>query len=503
MKENNFDIIFISANSVTIELNNNDCYYTEEYSLFLDDKEYKFNKNVVSIYDLLPNTLYKIRINDTSKEFMTLNKKFIYYDNKGVLDDTKSIQDILDNIKEDEVLVLNDTYHVISLFVKDNTSIYLTKNAKLIGETDRTKYPILKADEYLNGLPLGTWEGRSEDSFSSIINLLGVRNVNIYGEGVIDCNACNSDWWINHRELRIARRPKGIFIHTSKDVVFEGFKVCNTPSWNQHSFYSENLSYINLRLENPFDSPTTDGCDPESCNNVKIIGNFISVGDDCIAIKSSKIELARIYKRPSSNIIIRNNLMNHGHAGVTLGSENSGGINNVVVNKCVFKSTDRGLRIKSQRGRGDLAIMSNIVFDNIIMDSVLSPFVINAFYKAGNDNIDYRFSKQYIPKDETTPSFKEFKFSNIECKNVSYGVGFFLGLPESIIEYIELNNINITYNKDAKEGIMAMCADSLKYKNVGFVCENVGTLKLNNVNFIDEATQKFILKNVSEIIENN
>ena len=497
------NILFLSANSITIEIVNNDAYYTKKYDIYLNDEFIKENdKNVFSLYDLLPNKEYKLKICDDVIEFKTLNKKLIkffkYYND---IDDTLYIQKALEDLGQDETLVIDDIYNVTSLFLKDNNSIYLTKNAKLIGQTDRNKYKILKHDEFLNGKPLGTWEGCADDSFASIINMLGVKNVSIYGEGIVDCNAQNSDWWVNHREKRIARRPKGIFIHTSFNVTLEGIKVCNTPSWNQHPFYSTNLNYLNLKLENPWDSPTTDGCDPESCNNVNIIGNIISVGDDCIAIKSGKIDFAKKYHTPSQNIVIRNNLMNHGHAGVTLGSENSGGINNVFVSNCLFMGTDRGLRIKSQRGRGNKAIIENVHFNNIVMNGVKSPFVINAFYKAGNDVIDYRFDRGYYPINELTPRLNSFKFENIICNNVCYGVGYFLGLPEAPIESIELKNVVISYNRLTEAGEMAMNGAFELHKNASFVCENVNKITLNNVVFNDKPLEDIVLKNVLNYIE--
>ena len=61
-----------------------------------------------------------------------------------------------------------------------------------------------------------------------------------------------------------------------------------------------------MKLISPKVSPNTDGCDPESCENVDIIGVHFSVGDDCIAIKSGKIYMGRKYKKPSSNFNIRN-----------------------------------------------------------------------------------------------------------------------------------------------------------------------------------------------------
>lgn len=112
-----------------------------------------------------------------------------------------------------------------------------------------------------------------------------------------------------------------------------------------------------------------------------IVGTRISVGDDCIAIKSGKLGFARKYRTPSSHITVRNCLMEYGHAGVTIGSENSGGVKDVLVTNCLFRMTDRGLRIKSQRGRGNLAVIEGITFRNITMEDVKSPFVLMPFIK--------------------------------------------------------------------------------------------------------------------------
>lgn len=490
-------VLFVSSLSVSIELLNNDCFYTNEYDIYLNDKFIKREKkNTFSLYDLTPNTSYTVKVNDKEIEFKTLNKRVVVF--KG---DSSDLQDSINSLKEDEVLVIDGKYDVVNLFLKSNIEIYLTKNALLLGEIDRNKYHILKEDEFLNGKPLGTWEGHEDDSFASIITGLGVSNCLLYGEGVIDCNAHNSDFWINHRVKRIARRPKGIFLHTCKNITLEGITVCNTPSWNQHPFYSSDINYYNVILTNPQNSPTTDGIDPESCNNVNIIGCVISVGDDCIAVKSGKIGFAKKYHTPSSNITIRNCLMKHGHAGVTLGSENSGGINNLSVSQCYFNETLRGLRIKSQRGRGSEAIIDNISFDNITMNGVSAPFVINAFYKAGNDEYDYRFDRNIKEVDDGTPFFKGFTFKNIRCLNVSYGVGFFLGLPESRINSIILENIDISYNKCASGGAMAQTHEAEEFKNIGFYCENIGVLSLKNVRFLDEPVEKYIIKNVKRIEE--
>lgn len=495
-------LLLVTPTSVSVELENNDCYSTDSYEVFLNGECVGAKtENVFSLYNLSIGEHYHLEIRRAGyteqAEFDTLPyKEVVYHSTKDGTseNDTQSLQKAIDALTENQFLTILGTYRVTALFLRDNTMINLSKGSKLIGETDRTLFPILSSQEELNGIVKGTWEGCADDSFASIITGLGVSHCCIYGEGVIDCNAHNSDWWINHREKRIARRPKGIFLHTCRDITLEGITVCNTPSWNQHPFYSKDLKYINLTLINPPNSPTTDGIDPESCDNVLIVGTKISVGDDCIAIKSGKLDFARKYRTPSTNITVRNCLMERGHAGVTLGSENSGGINNVLVTKCVFSHTDRGLRIKSQRGRGDLAVIEEITFRNILMSDVKSPFVINAFYKAGNDVEDDRFYRGLQPITDLTPQFGEFLFEDIRCKDVSFGVGFFLGLPESPIQKVSLHNVEISFKVDAEPGEMAMTAWKETFCKVGFVCENLDELELQSVEFLNNPSEKFVLK---------
>ena len=90
--------------------------------------------------------------------------------------------------------------------------------------------------------------------------------------------------------------------------------------------------------------------------------------------------MGKKYKVPSRNIKIRQCLMENGHGAVTIGSEMAAGVKEVTVKDCIFRHTDRGLRIKTRRGRGKDAVLDEIIFENIDMDHVMTPFVANCFY---------------------------------------------------------------------------------------------------------------------------
>lgn len=159
------------------------------------------------------------------------------------------------------------------------------------------------------------------------------------------------------------------------------FMVHNSPNWTIHPVRCENVTIDNLTIVNPFDSPNTDGIDPESCRNVRITGCHIDVGDDCIAVKAGTEDA--LEDVPCENIAITGCTMVHGHGGVVLGSEMSGGIRRVSITGCVFDGTDRGIRIKSRRGRG--GAVEDVSVTGIVMNDVLCPLVINLMYFCGKD----------------------------------------------------------------------------------------------------------------------
>ena len=284
-----FNIIFKSSRSITIELDNQDVFYTKQYDVFLNGNKIMegVNKNICSIYNLIPSTDYTLEISrgetkeslefTTEEEYVTLNVKDFGVKGDGVTLDTACIQGcILSCPDKGRVYFPKGNYYTGPIFLKSNITIELDKDAHIIADIDRNHYPILpgmiyttdEKDEY----NLGSWEGNPLDCFASIITGINVENVKIIGQGIIDGNAPNSDWWIDVRTRRIAWRPRGVFLNHCKNISFQGVTVTNTPSWNLHPYFSENLKFIDMNLINPKNSPNTDGCDPESCKNVDIIG---------------------------------------------------------------------------------------------------------------------------------------------------------------------------------------------------------------------------------------
>lgn len=493
-------ILNITSRSVTIELDSDKPYFHErEYTVYLNGAEIlKDNRNVFTLFDLIPDTDYCVKVLNEEIKFITSPESTFFnvldFNAKGdgISDDTIFIQAAIMASKDNGCVYLpKGTYLVSSLFLKSNLTLYLDKNAKIIAKTDRNEFPTYPSESNI-----ATWEGSIRKCFTSIINCVNVENVNIIGGGTIDCQARNSDWYIDHRNIRIACRGNAVFYSRSKNINLIGLSIKDTQSYAVHPLFSENLKFYNLKIENNPNMPTTDGIDPDFSSNIEIKGNYISVGDDCIAIKSGTYELAKECLSSSKNIVISNNYMEKGHGGVVFGSESSGGITNVLIEKCIFKNTDRGFRLKTRRGRGRIGSIDNVIFRNVYMDNVKTPFVVNMYYnmgpKGGHEEYVWTYEKQ--PFTDLTPVVGKFKFENIVCENVEYAAGCFLGLPESKIQSLEFHNVTFNYKDEAEEGIPAMIEHPFKLCKAGLFALNVDDIKLESTVFNGLATEEIISK---------
>ena len=493
------NIVLINSRSFTFEINNTDRFYLKnKLEVKIGKQKFEIEKIVNSVYDLEPETNYTLEIYDngellikkdfiTESESFSLNVKRFGAKGDGVSNDTLPLQTaIMSCPKNGRVYIPKGKYLVTSLFLKNDITIELAAGAEILGDTNRDNFGILpglieneKDEEYY----LGTWEGNPLDSFSSIITGINIENVKIIGEGVINGQASKENWWNNPKIKREAWRPRTIFLNKCKNITIEGVTIKNSPSWTVHPFFSENLKFINLKIQNPADSPNTDGIDPESCKNVEYIGIDFSVGDDCIAIKSGKLYLGEKLKTPSENFQIRNCLMKYGHGGVVIGSEMSGGVKNINIEKCIFYKTDKGIRVKTRRGRGEQGVIDGIIVKDVYMDEVKVPFVFNSFYFCDPDGkTEYVYTKEKLPVDKRTPHIKNLEFENIVCIETEVCAGFLYGLPEKPIENIKFKNINISFtNKDVEADYPAMMSHIEKESKGGFFIANAENVKFENV----------------------
>ena len=515
-----FSILFATSRKAVIEVEDFGVWETTKpYEIWLDgEKVLESQKAVETVTGLKPDTVYRAQIrtaDDQSEEVelktryesVTLNVKRFNAMGDGVHDDTAAIQAaIMACPKDGRVYLPKGVYRVTSLSLKSDLCIDLDDEAVLSGSVVREDIPVLpgmiQSQDETFDYNLGTWEGNPLDCFASLFTGIHVSNVVITGGGVLDGNASEENWWEDDRAKIIAFRPRMIFLNHCENVTVHGLTIQNSPSWNLHPYFSKNIRFLCLTILNPWDSPNTDGMDPESVNGLEVVGVHFSLGDDCIAVKSGKYYMGHKYKEPSQNIEIRQCWMQNGHGAVSIGSEMAGGVKNLHAHKCIFDNTDRGLRIKTRRGRGKDAAIENICFEDIQMDQVRTPFVVNSFYNCCDPDAhsDYVKCKSPLPVDERTPSVNHLTFRNIVCHNCHAAGAFIYGLPEQKIDRVEMENIQVDYAENPVPMEPAMMDDLGETTLMGLYINNAKELILNNVTVEGNEGDAFDFHNIDRLV---
>jgi len=252
--------------------------------------------------------------------------------------------------------------------------------------------------------------------------------------------------WDNNNFLR----PAFIQFYDCKNIQIKDVTIVNSPFWTVNPELCDNVTVTGVTIKNPADSYNTDGINPSSCSNVHIANCHISVGDDCITLKSGRDEDGRRIARAAENITITNCTMLNGHGGVVIGSEMSGDVRKVTISNCVFDGTDRGIRIKSMRGRG--GVVEEIRVSNIVMKNIR--------YEAIKMNMEYQKTENE-PITERTPRFRNIHISDLTASETKQA-GSLLGLNEMYIENVTFNNINI----DAQKGFEFQNVKNIEFHQV-------------------------------------
>lgn len=385
------------------------------------------------------------------------------------------------------VYVPAGTFRTGAIFLKNNIELHLSPGAVLSFSTDPEDYPVVES----------RWEGVNRQVHASCIYGENLENISLTGSGMLDGNG--HPWWEKHRnapeDLQFPR-PKLISFDGCRRVTIKDLNLRNSPSWTVNPIRCHDVTIDNLSIFNPADSPNTDGINPESCRNVRISNCSIDVGDDCIAIKSGTEDSEQ--RITCENITITNCTMVHGHGGVVLGSEMSGGIRNVTISNCVFQQTDRGIRLKSRRGRG--GTIEDIRVTNIVMDQVICPFILNLYYFCGPRGKDkYVWDKNPYPVTEETPCFRRIHFDHITARNVHASAGFLYGLAEQYVSEITFTNIDISMAEPAIPGLPAMMSGLEEMQKRGFYLGNVRDILFQQVTIENHEGPAFYIENGEDV----
>lgn len=318
-------------------------------------------------------------------------------------------------------------------------------------------------DDYLP-VVLTRFEGVELMNYSPLIYAYGQTNIAVTGKGTLDGQANNDHWWnwVGKKEfgwkegmpkqsdpenepklMQMAAqgvpvedrvfgkghymRPTMVEFYNCKNILIGGVTLINAPFWLIHPTLSQNIT-IDGVVTNSL-GPNNDGCDPESCSDVMIKNCSFTDGDDCIAIKSGRDEDGRRVNVPSKNIIVQDCDMKDGHGGVVIGSETSGGVENVYAQNCIMNSPhlERAIRIKSNACRG--GVMKNFYFRNIKVGEVREAVV----------KINMLYEKEKAAKCNFPPSLSGVFVSNVVSQKSKYAI-YIEGLGSKPVKDIHIED---------------------------------------------------------------
>ena len=415
------------------------------------------------------------------------------------------------------VVVPSGTYLTGPIVLKSHVELHVEDGATILFSRDYADYPLVGTD----------WEGLPDVRCMSPIWGEDLVNVAITGKGALNgqgeawrpvkrkkmtgeqwegllasggvLNEARDVWYptrgardggklvdelrASGRELRVddfasareALRPNMVKLTRCKQVLLDGPTFRNSAAWNVHLLLCQNVTVRNVTILNPWWSQNGDALDIDACRDVTIEHSTFDAGDDAICIKSGKDEPGRRRGVPCENVAIRNCTVLHGHGGVTIGSEMSGGVRNVSVTNCLFRGTDIGLRFKTTRGRG--GVVENVDVTNIAMHDIRHEAIgINMYYFVKDPRPE--------PVSERTPVFRSFRFGNITCDGAATAIEL-RGLPEMPVENMTLENVRMR----AQRGAMLSDAKDVTLRNVvldvgevpAVYAHNIANLKMENV----------------------
>jgi len=377
--------------------------------------------------------------------------------------------------------------------LKSRTDLHLAFGAVVRFSSDPELYPIIKT----------SFEGLDTRRCTSPLSANDAHDISITGEGVFDGSGdawrplkkgkvTGSVWkkkiasggvlnekgdiWYPDEDYLVAERtanmnvpdpslpdaavkrflrPVMVSLRGCTNVLMEGCTYQNSPAWNLHPMLCTNLIIKGVTVRNPAWSQNGDGIDIESCTNTLLLDSSFDCGDDGICIKSGKDEDGRRRGVPCKNLIIDGCTVYHGHGGFVVGSEMSGGVQNVKIANCRFLGTDVGLRFKSCRGRG--GVVEGIWISDISMTDIVAEGLLFDLHYGGKSAVealedgDQPDMKEYLA-DETTPAFRDIHIRDVRCDGAGRAI-YVNGLPEMPVRNIELQHCLFRSTKGAEINI--------------------------------------------------
>lgn len=435
------------------------------------------------------------------------------------------------------VVVPKGSFVTCPIMMKSNINLHLDKGALVIFSSDFNQYPLV----------VSTFEGVDAVRCRSPFTAEHLENIAITGEGIMNGNgfywrplpkdkqtesqwkahlkkyggvvSANGKMWYSSEkalkgsltnnigkltegktvsdfeDIKDYLRPNMIRIFQCKNILIDGVTFENSPAWTTHINASEHITIRNLTVKNPWYGTNTDALDLESSKNALVEDCHFDTGDDGICIKSGRDAEGRKKGMPTKDVIVNNCVVYHAHGGFVVGSEMSGGVNNMFVSNCTFIGSDIGLRFKTTRGRGGM--VENIYVNKVNMKDIPAEAILFDMYYMAKDPVVLSGEKREPPKveikpvDESTPQFQHFYFRNITCDQAAKGI-FVRGIPEMHIKDILIEHavMNVDEGIDIQEASNITLNDvTMMTKNTNPVAYvlNSDNITINNLKYKDSA----------------
>ena len=366
--------------------------------------------------------------------------------------------------------------------LESGIDLHLERGALVVFDPDPSRYPVIDTN----------FEGLDTRRCTSPLNATGVHDISITGEGIFDGSGeywrelkrykvpekfweakirtgiVRDDVWypaegyykarltcpnfnvpdpsLDEQEIIRFLRPVLVSLRECERVLLKGCTFQNSPAWNIHPLWCRDVIIDGITVRNPAFSTNGDGIDIDGCENVLVCNSSFDVGDDAICIKSGKDEDGRRHARTCRGLVIDGCTVYHGHGGFVVGSEMSGGVENIRVSRCTFIGTDVGLRFKSARGRG--GVVRDIWVEDVAMTGIPGDAVIFNLHYAGKSALEAGGAvvEPIYEVTEGTPEFRDIHFSGLTVSGAKRAV-YINGLPEMPVRGIRFERCVFTSDK--------------------------------------------------------
>jgi polygalacturonase len=404
----------------------------------------------------------------------------------GVTVNTKAIQNAIDGCAASGggvVVVPRGVFLTGALFFKPGVNLRVERDGVLKGTVQQADYP-----------PIYTrWEGVERYWTSALLNFVGLTNVDVSGEGMIDGSGVDWPYWLRREaapepapegktalpaapppttarlsfapapgDLPTANaagvaltgrgpgRPRTLVFQNCRAARVSGLHFKNEAAWCVVFIYCQEAVAENLTIRAAHTIPSSDGIDIDSCRRVRVTGCDIDCNDDCISLKSGKDEDGLRVNRPCEEIVIEKTRFAYGHGGAAMGSETSGGIRNVEVRDCVAEAGNWApIRFKSQPSRG--GVVENITYRNLQLRGARQAFEFN---------LAWRMVPPLAPPAKVLPVVRNVKMINISGTVDS--AGLIHGLQGSPIRDVTFENCRLA----AQRGLMVDNVTNMDYSGL-------------------------------------